>query len=127
MPSPECPSALAGGQGLLQVVQPQQKSGLLPNSEERFILAYASEVSAHAPVAPLILGAAVHRALWHGANLSYDSCWEQGAVDGYEQCLWSLEAPDPQELELQAVVRCLLWMLGTELRASERAVCTLNC
>ena len=36
-----CPSALVEGQGLLQVVQPQQKSGLLPNSEKEFILAYA--------------------------------------------------------------------------------------
>lgn len=85
MPSLECPSALVGGQGLLLVVQPQQRSDLHPTSEGRFILAYASEVSAHALMAPRFWGAAVHRALWYGANLTYGSSWEQGAVNGYEQ------------------------------------------
>lgn len=35
-------------------------------------------------------------------------------------------AADPQELELQAVVSCPLWVLGTEFRSSARAVSAFN-
>lgn len=35
-------------------------------------------------------------------------------------------ASHPLELELQAVVITLLWVLGTELRSSAKAICTLN-
>lgn len=86
MPSLVCPSALVGRQGLLQVVQPQRKSGLLPNSEEEFILAYAQSFGSLSS-GSVILGAAVHRALWHGASVTSGSSWEHGAVDGYEQML----------------------------------------
>lgn len=34
---------------------------------------------------------------------------------------------DVLELELQIVVSCLDWMLGTELGSSSKAVCTSNC
>lgn len=33
---------------------------------------------------------------------------------------------DPQELQLQIVVSHLTWILGTELRSSERAASVLN-
>lgn len=36
-------------------------------------------------------------------------------------------ACDPLELELQAIVSCLTWVLGTELRPSARALCILHC
>jgi len=36
-------------------------------------------------------------------------------------------ASDLLELELQVVVGCLMWVLGTELRSFARAANTLNC
>lgn len=34
---------------------------------------------------------------------------------------------DPVQLELQAVVSLLMWVLGIQLRSSERAMQSLNC
>lgn len=36
-------------------------------------------------------------------------------------------APDPLEMELEAVLRFPSWVLRTKLRSSTKAVCTLNC
>jgi hypothetical protein len=41
-------------------------------------------------------------------------------------CLWRQRASDPLELELQAVVSCLMWVLETEPGSSARAVSALN-
>jgi hypothetical protein len=43
-----------------------------------------------------------------------------GALGGQKR------ASDPLELELQAVVSCLVWVMGSELRPSGRAVSDLN-
>lgn len=45
------------------------------------------------------------------------------------QCLWDLDegiAFPGARVTLQAVVNCLTWMLGIELRLSERQVLALN-
>lgn len=44
-----------------------------------------------------------------------------GACEGQE------DVSDPTELELPVVVNCPTWALGTKVRASARAVGTLNC
>ena len=45
---------------------------------------------------------------------------------GAGACRDQKRTSDPRELELQAVVSHSVWMLGTELRSSARAMCTLN-
>jgi hypothetical protein len=41
--------------------------------------------------------------------------------------VWSAEALDLLELDLQAFWRQLMWVLGTEFGSSAKAVCVLNC
>lgn len=43
------------------------------------------------------------------------------------QCsLWPEEGVRPLELELQAIVRCQMWLLGTRLQSSGRAAVVLD-
>lgn len=75
----------------------QQKSGLDPNIGQRFVLAQASRSFRPQSCGSIILGAVVHRTLWHGANLTV---WHQLGVGdwggrlcmGLCKCPWMLEA-----------------------------------
>lgn len=46
-------------------------------------------------------------------------------VWGYVHCV-PMEDRDPWELELQAVLSCPMWVLGTKLRSSRKAGYALN-
>lgn len=47
-------------------------------------------------------------------------CVSAGVLDGWKKAL------DPLELELQSVVSFLTWVLGTELRFSVGALCSIS-
>lgn len=42
------------------------------------------------------------------------------------RCHWRLKALEPLELELETVVSCPVWVLGTKLKSYGRATSTLS-